>query len=314
MKKSKKNNQMKEIDVTYGFKRNWQLYLMLVLPILYFIIFKYYPMYGAQIAFRKYRASDGILGSEWVGLTYFIKFLESKNCWEVIRNTLSISISNLVWGFPVPIILALALHTSTSKILKKTVQFMVYVPHFISVVVMSGVVIQFLNIRFGIINKIIVAFGGTATDFLSNPSMFNEVFVWSGIWQNAGWGTIVYLAALINIDPTFHEAARVDGANRFKRIWYIDIPGILPTIMTMLILNCGQILNVGWQKVLLLQNSLNLEASEVIQTYTYKIGLASGMADFSYSTAIGLFTSICNLIIVVSVNQIAKKVNDSGIW
>ncbi|MCT4544811.1 MAG: ABC transporter permease subunit [Vallitalea sp.] len=295
-------------------KKNWQLYLMLVLPITFFIIFKYIPMYGAQIAFRKYRAIDGIWGSQWVGFKYFHKFLVSHNFFSIIKNTLSLSVLQLILGFPAPIIVALALNTTLRSRFKKVVQFTIYAPHFLSVVVMCGLIIQFLDPRLGLVNKLISLIGIGPINFLGKPSLFNDVYVWTNIWQSTGWGTIIYLAALSNIDPNLHEAASIDGASRFQRVKYIDFPGILPTAITLLILNCGRIVRVGFQKVLLLQNSLNLQASEVIQTYTYRIGLASQMADFSYAAAIGIFTSVINLILIVSVNKISRKVNNHGIW
>lgn len=295
-------------------RKNWQLYVMLILPIAFFIIFKYFPMYGAQIAFRKYRAVDGIWGSEWVGFKNFLKFFHSHNFGVIMKNTLVLSILQLALSFPIPIIIALALHACIRGKFKKVVQNVIYAPHFISMVIMCGLIIQFLDPRFGIVNQLLRALGFDAIEFMSIPKYFDDIYVWSGIWQNAGWGTIIYLAALTDVDPTYHEAAEIDGASRFQRILHIDLPTIMPTAVTMLILNCGQVFNIGFQKVLLLQNPLNLSASEVIQTYSYKIGLASSMADFSYSTAIGLFVSVCNLIMIVSVNKISKKLSDSSVW
>ncbi len=295
-------------------KKNWQLYVMLILPVTFFIIFKYYPMYGAQIAFRKYRASDGIWGSKWMGFYYFKKFFESYKFNSILMNTLKLSILQMLISFPMPIIIALALHACIHPKFKKIVQNTIYAPHFISMVVMCGLIIQFLDPRFGIVNQILVSFGMEPIEFLSIPSYFDDVYVWSGVWQNTGWGTIIYLAALADVDPTYHEAAEIDGASRFRRIIHIDLPCIMPTAVTMLILNCGRIFNVGFQKILLLQNSLNLSASEVIQTYSYKIGLASTMADFSYATAIGLFVAVCNLVMIVLVNMISKRLTNSSVW
>lgn len=299
---------------TKKFIRSWQLYVLLLLPLAYFFIFKYMPMYGAQIAFRKYTVTKGIWGSEWVGLMYFKKFFTSYNFWPILTNTLKVSLYQLIVAFPFPIIVALSINVLRQKKFKKAVQLTLYAPHFISVVVMSGLIIQFLDPRLGLINRIIVALGGTATNFMGDPGAFADIYVWSHIWQNTGWGTIIYLAALSGIDETLHEAAQIDGASRIKRIWHIDIPGILPTAVILLIMNAGRIMQLGFQKVLLLQNPLNIEASEVIQTYTYKVGLASQMANFSYSSAIGLFTSVINFILIITVNRMAKKMNNSGIW
>ena len=295
-------------------RRNWQLYVLLFLPLIFFLVFKYFPMYGAQIAFRKYRAIDGIWGSEWVGLKYFRKFFTSHNFGPIVRNTLSLSLLQLVLSFPMPIIVALALHACMHKTFKKIVQNVIYAPHFISMVVMCGLIIQFLDPRYGIINQVLGIFGIAPIEFMSIPKYFDDVFVWSGIWQNTGWGTIIYLAALADVDISYHEAAEIDGASRFQRILHIDLPCIMPTAVTMLILNCGNVFNIGFQKILLLQNSLNSSASEVIQTYSYKIGLASSMSDFSYSTAIGLFVSVCNLIMILMVNRIGKKVSGTSVW
>lgn len=296
------------------YAQNYQLYLMLALPVMYFIIFKYIPMYGAQIAFRKFYANLGIWGSPWVGLKYFKKFFESYMFFRVLRNTLGLSVYQLLIGFPFPIIFALALNNLRSRRYKKTIQMITYAPHFISVVVMSGIIIQFLDLRTGIFNQIIVQFGGKQINFMGMPELFSTIYVASHIWQNTGWGTIIYLAALSGIDPQLHEAAVMDGASRIQRMRNIDLPGILPTIVVLLILNTGRIMQVGFQKVLLLQNPLNLKTSEVIQTYVYKVGLASSIADFSYATAIGLFTALINLTLIVTVNAIARRTSETSLW
>ncbi|UUV20117.1 ABC transporter permease subunit (plasmid) [Fusobacteria bacterium ZRK30] len=302
------------ISVKQGLKEGWQLYLMLIFPLVYFIVFKYIPMYGVQIAFKDYSSAKGILGSPWVGLKYFIKFINSYNFMPVFLNTLKISMGQLLFSFPFPIILALALNSCRNARFKKTVQFAVYAPYFISVVVMSGIIIQFLDPRLGIINRVFSMITGETMNFMGSPDKFVGIFVGSNIWQNTGWGTIIYLAALADVDSNLHEAAQIDGANRFQRILNIDLPCIYPTIITLLIVNTGRVLNVGFQKVLLLQNPLNLTASEIIQTYTYKVGLASQMANFSYSAAIGLFTGIVNLILLLSVNKISRHFGHKGIF
>lgn len=297
-----------------GLKEGWQLYLMLSIPLVYFIIFKYIPMYGVQIAFREYTPLKGIVGSPWVGLKYFARFINSYNFVPVFLNTLKISMGQLLFSFPFPIILALALNSCRNARFKKTVQFAVYAPYFISVVVMSGIIIQFLDPRLGIINRVILMFTGNSINFMGSPDKFLGIFVGSNIWQNTGWGTIIYLAALADVDGNLHEAAQIDGASRLQRILHIDLPCIYPTIITLLIVNTGRVLNVGFQKVLLLQNPLNLTASEIVQTYTYKVGLASQMANFSYSAAIGLFTGVVNLILLLSVNKIARHFGHKGLF
>lgn len=295
-------------------KKNYQLYLIILLPVIYVLVFNYYPMYGAQIAFRDYVPTKGIWGSEWVGLDNFTRFFKRQDAWRIIGNTLSLSIYQLIAGFPIPIILALSLNSARDGMFKKTVQTVTYAPHFISVVVMVGIVMQFLAPRTGIINKIIEILGGTPTNFMGEPEYFRSIYVWSGVWQTTGWGSIIYLAALAGIDPSLHEAAIVDGASRFQRILHIDIPGIMPTAIILLIMNTGQIMNIGFEKVFLMQNPLNLRTSEIISTYVYKVGLASSAGDFSYSTAIGLFNSVINFVLIVAVNQIAKRVTETSLW
>jgi len=294
--------------------RNYQLFLLILLPIAYMIIFHYIPMYGAQIAFRHFRAVDGIWGSPWVGFEYFVRFFNTHMFSRIIRNTLTISIYSLAAGFPIPIILALSLNNATSKRFRKIVQTTTYAPYFISVVVMVGILMQFLSPKIGIVNKVIETLGGTPKMFMAEPTMFSSVYVWSGIWQGAGWGTIIYLAALAGVDVSLHEAAVVDGASRLRRIWHIDIPGILPTMVIILILNAGQLMNVGFEKVILMQNAMNLQTSEIISTYVYKIGLASNLPNYSYGAAIGLFNSVINFFLILVVNQIAKKATETSLW
>lgn len=295
-------------------KKSYQLYLVILLPVVYLFVFKYYPMYGLQIAFKKYVATEGILGSPWVGLKNFEKFFNSYLFRRLIGNTLGISVYQLLASFPMPIILALALNNAKNEMFKKTVQTVTLAPHFISTVVMVGIVIQFLSPRVGIVNNIISAFGGTPIDFMGVPEYFKSIYVWSGVWQNTGWNSVIYMAALAGIDPTLHEAAIVDGANKFKRVIHIDIPGIMPTAVILLIMNTGRIMNIGFEKVFLMQNPLNLRTSEIISTYVYKIGLASAAADFSYSSAIGLFNSLINFILIISVNKFAQKFGETSLW
>ncbi len=295
-------------------KENYQLYLVLIIPVAYVIIFRYIPMYGAQIAFRNYRVSKGIWGSDWVGLYHFKRFVTSYQFSRVMVNTLGINVYQLLAGFPIPIILALSLNSTNIYRLKKMAQTTTYIPHFISTVVMVGILLQFLSPRIGIFNMIRDLVGLQRLHFIAEPEYFKSIYVWSGIWQSTGWGSIIYLAALSSVDPFLHEAATIDGATKFQRVLHIDIPGILPTAIILLILNAGRMMNVGFEKVFLMQNELNLRASEVIQTYVYKVGLASATANYSYSTAIGLFNSVINLILIMTVNRVARKLGDTSLW
>ncbi len=289
----------------------WQLYVLILPALVYLIIFSYFPMYGIQIAFKNYRVSMGIWGSPWVGFQHFERFLTFPDFWKIMGNTLRISFKSLVWGFPFPILLALLLNELTNLRFKKAVQMITYAPHFISTITVCGMVLLFFNREYGVVNGVISLFGGSKVDWLSNAKFFDVLYVGSGIWQGTGWGTIIYLAALSGISPELIEAAKIDGASRLKIIWYINIPTILPTIVIMLILNCGGLLNVGFEKVFALQNDLNLSVSNVLGTYTYQIGLQGGQ--FSYAAAIGLFNNIVNILILIFVNMIAKKLSDISI-
>ena len=280
--------------------RNWELYLFLIPTIAYFLIFRYYPMYGIQIAFRNFKSTKGILGSQWVGLRNFERFFSATDFWQLLNNTLSVSIGTLLCSFPVPILLALFLNQLPSKRYKKIVQTVIYAPHFISTVVLVGIISLFFSPSSGIVNFIIQWLGGTPIHFMGQASWFRPLYIGSDIWQNAGWGSILYLAALASISPELHEAAVVDGANKFQRILHVDLPGILPTIVVMFILNSGKVMSVGFEKAYLMQTSLNLSASEIIATYVYKRGLLQ--AQFSFSTAVGLFESLANLILILTMN------------
>ena len=294
--------------------KNYQLYLIILIPVVYMIIFYYVPMYGAQIAFRNYRAVDGIVGSKWVGFKHFIDFFRSYRFNRVIRNTLILSIYTLLASFPVPIILALALNAVRNMALKKTVQMVTYAPHFISMVVMMGIVVQFLSLKYGIVNKIIVTLGGEGIMFMGEAKYFSSIFVWSGVWQRMGWSSIIYLSALSAIDIEQHEAAIVDGASRFQRVLHVDIPGILPTMVILFILSTGRMLNIGVEKALLLQNDMNIETSEIISTYVYKVVWDANMPNYSYGTAIGLFNSFINFVLIITVNKISKKISETSLW
>lgn len=293
-------------------KKHWQLYLILLVPIAHTLVFRYQPMYGAQIAFRDFVATQGITGSPWVGWKNFQMFFNSYQFWTLIRNTLTISLYSLAAGFPIPIILALALNEVRHTWFKKTVQMVTYAPHFISTVVMVGIIMQMLDPRLGLVNKFIQTLGGRPINFMGQAKMFQSIYVWSGIWQNMGYASIIYIAALSSIDPQLEEAAVIDGASRLQKIWYIDIPGIMPTAVILLILNAGQIMNVGFEKIYLMQNPLNMTTSDVISTYVYRVGLIQ--ARYSFSAAVGLFNSVINMILLVAVNQIARKVGETSLW
>ena len=293
---------------------NYQLYLLVLLPVAYIFVFMYIPMYGTQIAFREFMAIQGIWGSDWVGLKYFQKFFDSPYFVRVVRNTLEISLYTLIAGFPFPILLALALNSSLNRRFKKTVQMVTYAPYFISTVVMVGMLFQFLSPRIGFVNDILALLGFERVMFLSEPALFSSVYVWSGVWQLTGWNSIIYLAALSTVDPELHEAAIVDGANRLRRILHVDIPSVLPTIVILLIIQSGQIMTLGFEKVYLMQVPLNLARSEIIATYVYKVGLVSSIPNYSYGAAIGLFNAVINLLLVLAVNRLSKTTTGQSLW
>jgi putative aldouronate transport system permease protein len=292
--------------------QNWELYLFIAPAFFYFLIFSYLPMYGIQIAFKNFIPTKGVLGSPWVGFDHFVRFFESYYFWDLIWNTLSISLYELAVGFPIPIILALAFNEIRGGFFKKMAQTVTYAPHFISVVVMAGMIITFLSPSSGIVTHMLEWLGFDAPDFLTDPRWFKTMYVLSGVWQSAGWGTIIYLAALSGVDPGLHEAAIIDGASRFQRVRHINIPTIVPTMTILLILNMGSLLGVGFEKILLLQNSLNMGASDVISTFVYRSGLVD--AQYSFSTAIGLFNSVINAFVLVVVNQIVRRTNENSLW
>lgn len=287
--------------------RSWQLYVLLLPPVVYTLIFLYWPLYGVQIAFKNYNIVAGIEASPWAGLKYFEQFISSYLFWPIIGNTLIINIYGLIALFPLPIILALLLNTVRSSKLRKAVQMITYAPYFISVVVVVGIIIMLLSPNTGVINMPIRAITGTPIDFL-NADWFRHTFVWSGAWQHLGYSAIIYLAALAGIDPELHEAARVDGAGIMRRIWHIDLPGIMPVTITLLILNMGSMLSTGFEKVLLMQTPLNTSVSEVIDTYAFKIAFQSAIPQYSYSTAIGVFKSLIALVLLLLANWLARRV------
>jgi multiple sugar transport system permease protein/putative aldouronate transport system permease protein len=295
-------------------RRRWQLYALLILPLTYIIVFSYIPILGAQIAFRDYKVADGIWNSQWVGFANFERFFNSFQFERLIVNTLTLGLYLLVVGFPIPIILALSLNQVRTLWFKKTVQLATYAPHFISVVVMVGLILQLLNPRFGVLSQLTTALGLPPVNAMSRPELYQSIFVWTDIWQHMGFAAIIYLAALTTIDPSLHEAAVVDGASKIQRIWHIDIPGIMPIATMLLILNFGNFINIGFEKVLLLQNPVNTSVSEILDTYVYKVGLASPTLDFSYATAIGLFKGVIALVMVVFANYSVKKLGQESLW
>lgn len=290
--------------LSQGLKDNWQLYCMLLIPVVLTVIYKYIPMYGIQIAFRDYKASRGIMGSSWVGMKWFQRFFSSPNCVRMIKNTFLLSLFSLLWSFPIPVILALVLNQLRFKKLKTAVQTILYAPHFISTMVVCGMVRIFLSPSGGLINLI----AGTQLDFLSMPGAFRTIYIVSGIWQDAGWGIIVYMATLAGIDSSHYEAAKIDGASMFQRIRYIDFPELLPTIVLMLIMAAGGLMNIGFEKVWLLQTDLNKVTSDVIAVYVYQQGIEN--AKYSYATAVGLFNTVVNIILLIVVNKLSSKISE----
>ncbi len=296
---------------------NWQMYLFLLLPIIWLLVFKYEPMYGAQIAFRKYKISKGILGSPWVGLDNFEKFFTSVYFARTVGNTLYLSIYSLIVGFPLPILFALLLNSVRRRSWRGWIENVTYMPHFISTVVIVGMLKRVFDVNTGLISNVYSVFGGNRLpfDMFIGDTNFRTLYIWSGVWQGTGWGSIIYMAALSAVDPQLHEAAMVDGATRFQRLLHIDLPAIVPTITITLILRFGSIMGIGFDKAFLMQNDTNLAASEVISTYVYKVGLtSSNNMNYSYSTAIGLFNSVINLIMISLVNFTSNRINGSGLW
>ncbi len=283
---------------------NWQMYLLLLIPFTLTLVYKYIPMYGIQIAFRDYKASRGITGSEWVNLYWFKRFFSSPNCMRMIKNTFILSSYSLLWSFPVPIILSLCINQLRFNGLKRVTQTVLYAPHFISTMVVCGMIRIFLSPSGGLINLIL----GTSTDILTEAGAFRTIYIASGIWQDAGWGCIIYLATLATVDTSLYEAAKVDGASVLKRIIHIDMPALLPMIILNLIMSAGSLMNIGFEKVWLLQTDLNKATSDVIAVYVYEQGIEN--AKYSYSTAVSLFNTAINLILLIIVNRIARKYSD----
>lgn len=294
-------------------KRNWILYLFLVPAVVYIAIFMYAPMYGLVIAFKDFSASKGIMGSPWVGTKWFSTFFNAPRFWQILKNTLALSVYSLVVGFPLPVILALIINGIGNTRAKKFTQTVTYMPYFISTVVLVGMMSVLFSPRSGIVNTLLSYLGGSGdTFFMGESKFFRHMYVWSGVWQSTGWNSIIYIAALTGVSQELHEAAKIDGANKLQRILNVDLPAIMPTMVILLIMNCGSILSVGYEKVYLLQNDLNTPVSEVISTYIYKMGLQQQR--FSYSTAIGLFNNVINFIILITVNKVSKKISGMGLF
>lgn len=293
-------------------RRHWQFYLLIAFPLIYIIIFCYVPMPGILMAFERYSPSKGLLGSEWVGMQNFKQFFASPSSGRIIWNTLRIGLYSLIAGFPIPIILAIAVNEVANRRFKKTVQMVTYAPYFISTVVLVGILSQITDPRLGILNTIIQFFGGEAVNFMGDPDMFDHLYVWSGIWQGVGYNSVIYIAALAGVSKELQEAAVVDGASRWKRIWHVDLPSIRPQIVILLIFNVGNILNIGYEKIYLMQNDLNIQKSEIISTFVYKVGLVN--ADYGFSTAIGLFNALISIVLIAIANMIAKKTAETSIW
>jgi len=312
MAKSFKGNGQKKNSFRRDLKNNWILYIMIFPVVLYFIIFAYIPMAGTLLAFKDFKPKLGIFDSPWAGFDNFIKFFKNYNFKSLILNTIGISVYSLIVGFPIAIIFALMLNYVRSKALKKVVQMVSYAPYFISTVVICGMISLFLDPNIGIINKLLNIIGVESIDFLSDPNKFKSIYVITGVWQTMGWDSIIYISALSGVDQQLHEAAIVDGATKIQRMIHIDLPSIKPTIIMLFILKLGGLMNVGFEKVYLLQNALNKSASQIISTYIYEVGLIK--ADYSYSTAIGLFNSVINVVLLVLANQICKKISDESLF
>lgn len=310
-KKSSKTN-LKKGKLTTLLKNNWQLYALVLPVILYFFVFNYLPMYGIQISFRDYKAVHGITGSKWVGLKHFKTFFDAYYFKRLLSNTLLLNVYNLIWSFPIPIILAILLNQIRSEKRKKFIQTAIYVPYFISTVVLAGMLYIFLAPSSGIFNFARTAMGLMPYDYMSEAEAFRSIYILSGIWQSAGYSSILYIACLAGVDPALYEAAELDGASIWQKICFIDIPSLIPTAMMVFILDCGKMLTSNTNKALVLQTAGNISTSDIIGVYVYNMGLAGGQ--FSYTAAIGLFANVVNFILIITVNKISKKVSDIGLF
>lgn len=291
--------------------RSWQLYVLLAPTLVYFAVFKFWPMYGVQIAFRNYNPAAGFLGSEWVGWAHFTRFFASFQFGALVENTVLLSLANLLVTFPIPIVLALLVNQVISRRFKAFAQTVLYAPAFISTVIVVGLIYVLFSPRSGLVNHLIALVGGDPIFFVAEPGWFRPLYVGSSVWQEAGFSMVIYLAALAGIDPSLHEAARIDGASALQRIRHVDLPGIMPVVSILFILAVGNLLNVGFEKALLLQTPLNISTSQIIQTYVYQAGLQQ--AQFSYSAAIGLFNSVINLALLLTFNWLARRAKQNSL-
>lgn len=311
MKTKGRGTERFSVRATKDWNRNRSLYLMVIPVVLFYLLFHYKPMYGAVIAFQDYNPRLGVLGSDWVGFEQFIRFFTSPYFGRLIKNTLLLSVYGIVFGFPAPIILALLLNELKARKFKKTVQTITYLPHFISLVVVTGIIKDFTQST-GLINDIIVMLGGTRTSLIQNPALYRTIYIVSDIWQSVGWGSIIYLSALSGVDQQLYEAAAIDGAGRWKQLIHVTLPGIAPTIVIMLIMRMGQLLGTGYEKTILLYNEATYETADVIASYIYRVGILE--RNWSYSTAIGLFNSVINLTLLIITNKISKRVSETSLW
>lgn len=300
------------VSMRIRLKKSWQLYVLLAPALIGLILFSYIPMYGIQLAFRDYNPIKGIMGSAWVGLDNFQRFFNSSQFKSLLINTLAISFYSLIVGFPIPIILALGLNHVKNIKFKKSVQTITYAPYFISTVVLVGILNIFLSTDGGLINQFVKLFGHDPILFMGKSNLWRHIYVWSGVWQSMGWNAVIYIAALAGVSPEMHEAAIIDGATKMQRVRFIDLPTILPTIVITLILSCGSVMGVGFEKAYLMQNPLNLGVSEIISTYIYKVGLVN--AEYGFSTAVGLFNSLVNCVVLLAVNQVARRISKTSLW
>lgn len=293
-------------------RKNWDLYLLILPVVLYFVLIKYLPMYGIQLAFKDFSAVKGFWDSSWVGFKHFERFFNNYQFWTLIRNTLGISMYQILVAFPLPILFALMINEVRSKGFRKSVQSITFMPHFLSTVVLVGIVMAFLSPSTGLVNNIIVALGGEPIYFMTEPGLFKSIFVFSDVWQNMGFASVLYVAVLAGVDKSLYEAAMIDGATKLQRLVNIAIPALIPTAIIMLIFQFGSIMDIGFEKIYLMQNDLNRSASSVISTYVYEVGLLG--SQFSFSTAVGLFNSLINFILIIVVNAFAKRVSGTSLW
>lgn len=310
--KNSKTQKRKKLNTRSVWKSNWQLYVLVLPAVIYFFVFNYMPLYGIQIAFKDYKAVNGIMGSAWVGLKHFRTFFDAYYFKRLLSNTFLLNVYYLLWSFPIPLILAIFLNRIRGEKRKRLIQTSIYVPYFISTVVLAGMLYIFLSPSSGIFNIFRQALGLKAIDFMSDAKAFRSIYIISGIWQSAGWGTILYIASLSGVDQALYEAAEIDGASIWQKIRYIDLPSLIPIVMMVFILDCGKILSSDTNKALVMQTAGNISTSDIIGVYVYNVGLGSGQ--FSYTAAIGLFVNLINFVLIISVNKISKKVTDVGLF